>query len=484
MKKQFVIIGIAVLLLAVGLSGCTNTGINNDKESDGGENNDDFLNDAENGQSSDHDDDGNWDELQTYIDSDGDGYYDYEDDFPYDSSEWRDSDNDGYGNNADAFPYDSSEWKDSDGDGRGDNSDIYPYDYDNDGFADSVDINKYGDGAIKISLNYFSVIDEVDVWPFGNAEVFFEMYIDDRLEARIDSNGKSWSAIIGETYSVTDWIVYNIDDDQRYTTIRIVMWDNDGLFENDYIDIDGTSSSKTLDIVFDAVTETWSGDDSDGYTDGSDDGSSGYDDDDGALWYNIEVTEVEYDKTYEWSYGYNSYSLHVEIPKENYAYYKHLNVDRSPYPYSQGSHFVTSDDTTVTAIANELNSMAQSKGFDYYEKANFVLKFVQSLQYSFDNETTSWNDYWRYPIETLVDEGGDCEDTSILYASIMEAMGYDAVLLLPPAHMAVGIEGLGCSGVEHNGITYCYCETTNHEKNLGDIPQIYQGKTTYIVQVE
>ncbi|UCD14510.1 MAG: transglutaminase domain-containing protein [Thermoplasmatales archaeon] len=93
MKKHLLIIGIAVLLTCVGLSGC------------------------------------NEHEVTTKeVDSDGDGYNDEVDAFPDDSSEWIDSDEDGYGDNSDAFPFNSSEWIDTDGDGVGDNADHYPND--------------------------------------------------------------------------------------------------------------------------------------------------------------------------------------------------------------------------------------------------------------------------------------------------------------------------------------------------------------------
>ena len=62
------------------------------------------------------------------IDNDGDGYSNSNDDFPDEPSQHQDSDGDGYGNNQtigalmpDAFPYDASQWNDSDGDGHGDN---------------------------------------------------------------------------------------------------------------------------------------------------------------------------------------------------------------------------------------------------------------------------------------------------------------------------------------------------------------------------
>jgi hypothetical protein len=56
------------------------------------------------------------------------------------------------------------------------------------------------------------------------------------------------------------------------------------------------------------------------------------------------------------------------------------------------------------------------------------------------------DEYWRFPVETLYDETGDCEDTSFLFASVAEAMGYDAVILMLPGHAAVGIASDQASG--------------------------------------
>jgi hypothetical protein len=73
MKKQFVIVGMAILILTVGLSGCTST--NSDTDT---------------------------------FDTDDDGYPNNIDDFPNDSTEWKDTDGDGYGDNSDDFPSDSN----------------------------------------------------------------------------------------------------------------------------------------------------------------------------------------------------------------------------------------------------------------------------------------------------------------------------------------------------------------------------------------
>ena len=63
---------------------------------------------------------------------------------------------------------------------------------------------------------------------------------------------------------------------------------------------------------------------------------------------------------------------------------------------------------------------------------NFVISFTQSLKYSEDNITAGVGEYPRYPIETLVDQTGDCEDTSALLISLLESLGYEAAMILIP----------------------------------------------------
>ena len=399
-----------------------------------------------------------------------------------------DRDGDGIKNDEDAFPDNPLEWLDSDGDNWGDNSDPYPFDYDNDGFADAIDIDKYGDMALKITLEKFAVVDELD-YLLRDIEVFFHIYINNRLEFQVDNNGFPWYVDVDTITLIESELVYNIDDDQRYTHILIQMWDNDWPLESDIIDIDGHNESKGLSVVFDALTGTWSGDDSSGYADGRadgvDEGQLFFDDDDGILWYNLQISDVNYFKTYTWNYNFKSYSFNVDIPIERYSYYKTLDVDRSPSSASEMASFVTADDVIVMEIANQLTTTAQRYTYDYYEIADFSLRFVQNLKYTYDNYTTPTNEYWRFPVETLVDETGDCEDTSVLYASIMEAMGYDAVLILIPGHAAVGIAGDGYSGsyYTYDDIDYYYCETTGTGWNLGDIPEEYEEESATVIQV-
>ncbi|GAF98968.1 unnamed protein product, partial [marine sediment metagenome] len=83
--------------------------------------------------------------------------------------------------------------------------------------------------------------------------------------------------------------------------------------------------------------------------------------------------------------------------------------------------------------------------------------------------------------ESLVDKQGDCEDSSVLFASLLDALGYDVVLLLyywkvdgkKLGHMAVGVHLDGDHGSfirDETGKKYFYCETTTISYVVGKLP--------------
>ncbi|MFH1752007.1 MAG: transglutaminase family protein [archaeon] len=49
-------------------------------------------------------------------------------------------------------------------------------------------------------------------------------------------------------------------------------------------------------------------------------------------------------------------------------------------------------------------------------------------------------DYIQFPYETLRNKGGDCEDLSLLYASLLEAVGINSILIKTPGHVYSGFE--------------------------------------------
>jgi hypothetical protein len=103
------------------------------------------------------------------------------------------------------------------------------------------------------------------------------------------------------------------------------------------------------------------------------------------------------------------------------------------------------DDWYIDAVVKQINAAAVEGGFTEKEKVELVIAFVRSLPCTVDQAATPWNEYPRYPVETLFDRGGDCEDTSILVAALLDRMGYDTALQLlhREMHAAVGYASWG-----------------------------------------
>jgi hypothetical protein len=132
------------------------------------------------------------------------------------------------------------------------------------------------------------------------------------------------------------------------------------------------------------------------------------------------------------------------------------------------------------AIEPELRDLARrlySKGktFGTYEEVDFVVQFIQgAIEYQHDpgHNNPFASDYPRYPIETLGDTAGDCEDVSILGAAMLVSMGYKAALLLMqnPCHAMLGVAAEGMAGTycEVDGVRYYYCEMTTSGPVIGE----------------
>jgi hypothetical protein len=189
------------------------------------------------------------------------------------------------------------------------------------------------------------------------------------------------------------------------------------------------------------------------------------------------------EREYIWNYKGLSWTLSLSIPGALYDYYGEKGrVETEDY-----SVYVShpDDDDYLGTIVREFNRIALEEGYTEEEKVNLIITFVQSLPYTSDSVTTAFDEYPRYPIETLVEYGGDCEDTSILTAAFLDALFYDVILINPPEHMAVGI-GIDAYGTywELDGEKYFYLETTGEGWEIGEMPPEYESETAYIYEME
>ncbi len=383
-----------------------------------------------------------------------------------------DKDGDGVPDAQDKFPNDPWEWVDSDNDGIGDNGDPFPLDHDNDGFNDTVDLFPQYDAALRVSLNSVRLIDRPDLGD-NNGEVAFFVSVDHGEPVTVIDNGTAYVFEVGTTYNIARSVYLNIADDVRYHAVTIRMIDVDP-GTNETLDLDPISdSNRTLDLTFDLLTGSWTGDDSTGFVNGSNDGTQLTNDRDAALSYSLSVAEYQNTKTYRWSFQGHDFMMEVNVSMQAYLAYKVQTPNRAPGDDPSMTSFVTSSDPIVVDIASKLKQMATIRGYNDLKTVGLALAFVQGcIHYSYDNVSTGQDEYWRYSVESLYEETGDCEDDSILLASVLEAMHYDAVLFLFWEHMAVGVDVPGASGdsFAYNSVDYFYCETTAVGWTVGDEP--------------
>lgn len=154
------------------------------------------------------------------------------------------------------------------------------------------------------------------------------------------------------------------------------------------------------------------------------------------------------------------------------------------------SEYVSFELTSGTAplLARILDSEAEANGFTgKREKVEFVIDFVQRLPYVPDDVSKGFDDYTKFILETVVELGGDCEDTAILLAAVLQAepFNYDMILIQPPGHMAAGILTKDPQGYhyEFQGGKYSFIETTGEGWGIGDIPDMYEGEEASLYQV-
>lgn len=140
-------------------------------------------------------------------------------------------------------------------------------------------------------------------------------------------------------------------------------------------------------------------------------------------------------------------------------------------------------------IAQFIYDAAESNGFtSEFERIQFAVSFVQRLPYVTDDATSGYDDYTQFVMETLTQLSGDCEDTSILLATILESepFNYDAVLLEPPGHMAVGLlmsQDFDGFAYINEGEKYYYVETTTEGWGIGQIPDQFRESKAHIYDV-
>jgi hypothetical protein len=182
-------------------------------------------------------------------------------------------------------------------------------------------------------------------------------------------------------------------------------------------------------------------------------------------------------QTFAWSYGNYNYTFTTSLPEDWFFYYKN-----KPRLSAENITYVTYGDKFIKEIADKVLAKARENS---YCEACLATAFIQSLPYV-EDVYTGYDEYPKYPLETLFEKNGDCEDTSYLTAAIIRAMNIDTVLVLLPGHMAVGVwADCDTPGTYYKvgDKCYYYLETTGDGFNLGDIPDTFKYTPATLVSI-
>ena len=200
-----------------------------------------------------------------------------------------------------------------------------------------------------------------------------------------------------------------------------------------------------------------------------------------ACAHSVTLIGDSYEIHHTWTYGERQWSCTLHIAADLYHFDQGLSHIGDDFV-----HYVLSDHDR--GIVQELVRSFREGGAqcDYSDTDNVlnVIHFVQSLRYVADAESKGETDYVRFPVETLVDGIGDCEDMAILAASILYEMGYGVLLVCLPDHLAIAVrceDGHEGSYYLYRGLPYYYLEVTNTGWKIGQIPDEFKNAQATLI---
>ena len=387
------------------------------------------------------------------IDDDDDGFEDDNDAFPFDSSEWNDNDADGIGDNADLdddndgysdayeqlcgsdplSSYTADQPLDTDLDGQ---CDLLDSDDDNDGVLDIYDVNDFLDTGLVLTFDTIRINEQMDYFDsLGEIYICFHWNYDylsswapmDYIHSCTPDTGY-WSLEDYTTYDISSFSIYiDLPEQQPLHTFGMSVWDADS-WEDDPIDINPSSDFNFFYFNFDSTTQSMTPISFLG--DGAGDGQGW----NGVLSFSIQPIDVQTTSSryYTWEYDGQSWEYETTLSYTTYVEFRDLDHSVRGIDYIEDyARFSTPNEQYVIDLANDLKNMAIQNGYTTdLEIAEFIYAFVGAIEYQFDIEAMGENEYPKYPIEMLWHQAGDCEDEATLYISLVESIGFDAMLMV------------------------------------------------------
>jgi len=104
------------------------------------------------------------------------------------------------------------------------------------------------------------------------------------------------------------------------------------------------------------------------------------------------------------------------------------------------SSWVTPSQPTIREFASKSTGglATYSSSTKQLMAARWLFENMRAYGVKYTTDAHVSGDYVQFPIETLKNKGGDCEDNAILFASLLEAVGIESFVVLVPGHAYAG----------------------------------------------
>ncbi|MEQ1947235.1 MAG: hypothetical protein ABL995_08600 [Bryobacteraceae bacterium] len=139
------------------------------------------------------------------------------------------------------------------------------------------------------------------------------------------------------------------------------------------------------------------------------------------------------------------YEIRVQASKSRYEML--LSKDHSVRAVGDYGRFVRDGLTPeIDETAHQLRQITERDRLHTISEINNVLALAQRFRYALDHEDKGVPEYPKYPLETMVEDRGDCEDHAIVAAACLVRLGYEVRLVSleygsGPGHMALAVGG-------------------------------------------
>lgn len=129
-------------------------------------------------------------------------------------------------------------------------------------------------------------------------------------------------------------------------------------------------------------------------------------------------------------------------------------------------------DDLYSGLLTAFEKVRDENQLDSDRYLEMIVAFVQAIPYQVHPPDTPP----KFPVETVAERKGDCDDKSLLLAALLSRAGYDVALFnfVNDGHMAVGVAS---NGTTYGQSGYAYIETTD-SGFVGAVPGTLAGGVT------